>query len=941
MSYNPFRKIISYQNGEISLTLSILAITISLIGLAIGSTAVRQQQTTRTLAESFPYESILELRDENGNVVNWESGMRWKTNIQGTKNEGDIRDIGKPEARLTWQTASVEPAMRNIYAEITAYVPTTYEITGSFCEDRVGNTCAASDYHSVNLQTGVRNHLKIEKDARITYGWIVRRVSGGQCEVTDEACKPSNVTVNSVTPDSVSVSWQYPQGCRGYQNSIDPFWIDVVRKSGFSSTIVCSATVLDNDVTCRLGTDGDREIDKNSSEWKNRQWNRDIRYSVNVYTRDRSGSCVSAPGFTQFTYDMAPTSTPAPSGTPTPTPMPPSPTPTPSFTAAPTVTRAPSPTPHPLSASDVALTAFLDVGCDNTYTEEIDGAANDRYRAQSNGGFFHVTFKSPNGELLSDIQTQAAKYYMLKNIAPPEEGRPYVFEADLPAGLKFCRTNKEYLTRDMFDSKARGLPYPTVDFAFDYIAPSPTVTPTPTPSPIPTAPTPPRFSCSHVKGAGSYRIAILPAGFSDYAEFLAYARSAADSLQKTNANYLDNRFTYVMHNDLTKDYECRIEELESGRKIIRCNDTKTEEAANECGMNTYIVIFKSEKIYANAYIGYSVHVTTGIMNLSDLVVAHELGHAIPELYDEYVYYEHGEPVKAVTNPVAGLNCAAESDTTCSVWDYLKDPYVGCFEGCTYSNWRRSSTHGIMNGFRGNEVPLQNLFNRPSLEAWNRSMANYQTLAHLQTDAVYHNSVYVSFNQVQENTLVLNSAEVRSIYPEPEDTIIHDVYYTLSVKDGSDKTLFSTQKPKYLTDLHEGPVRIGLRDRITAYLPYYDDAQSVIVTDENGAEIVRVNLKEQSLAEPAISQNLCGNSYCDIANGEDAESCRADCGPQVGKSEDARSDLDNNGVVNALDLAILIDAYGTPDADIDGDNKTNAIDYSILLRWIGTEVGEEE
>ncbi len=43
-----------------------------------------------------------------------------------------------------------------------------------------------------------------------------------------------------------------------------------------------------------------------------------------------------------------------------------------------------------------------------------------------------------------------------------------------------------------------------------------------------------------------------------------------------------------------------------------------------------------------------------------------------------------------------------------------------------------------------------------------------------------------------------------------------------------------------------------------------------------------------------------------------------------------SDLDENGMVDAEDLALLLGAWGTPDADIDGNGTTDAGDLALLL-----------
>jgi hypothetical protein len=42
------------------------------------------------------------------------------------------------------------------------------------------------------------------------------------------------------------------------------------------------------------------------------------------------------------------------------------------------------------------------------------------------------------------------------------------------------------------------------------------------------------------------------------------------------------------------------------------------------------------------------------------------------------------------------------------------------------------------------------------------------------------------------------------------------------------------------------------------------------------------------------------------------------------------DLNDDGVVNGIDLGILIGSWGDPVGDLDGDGTTNGIDLGILL-----------
>lgn len=53
--------------------------------------------------------------------------------------------------------------------------------------------------------------------------------------------------------------------------------------------------------------------------------------------------------------------------------------------------------------------------------------------------------------------------------------------------------------------------------------------------------------------------------------------------------------------------------------------------------------------------------------------------------------------------------------------------------------------------------------------------------------------------------------------------------------------------------------------------------------------------------------------------------------RLGPSEDqCPADLEHDGVVDTVDLTMLLTAWGTPDADLDGDGITDATDLVILL-----------
>ena len=76
---------------------------------------------------------------------------------------------------------------------------------------------------------------------------------------------------------------------------------------------------------------------------------------------------------------------------------------------------------------------------------------------------------------------------------------------------------------------------------------------------------------------------------------------------------------------------------------------------------------------------------------------------------------------------------------------------------------------------------------------------------------------------------------------------------------------------------------------------------------------------------------CGDGACD--GGEDCANCKSDCAACPCGSPGCPTDLSDDGITNAADLAILLGAWGPNPghcADLNGDDVINAADLALLL-----------
>lgn len=312
------------------------------------NTNLGDTQDFHIFAESIsctcPFDAVAYIKDEDGNLIaeyNNQGDLGGSGNNKQIFEDGNIPQFFSPfnnEGNSGTIDVHVEqfsgfdpnnPFGHDALATIKLFAP-AYEVVGQVCESNNPDVPACPGYSdgSPNVtpaaqvaQPELFKNVRVTCGTDIEYGWIVERLpntptpeptavvqsssgaarrSGGACPIGTRNCSPGDVEIERYDENDVRVNWDYPSGCSEYQRLVDPFWVDVVNESG---QIVCSTSATDNDTTCKLGRDKDREVNENSSEWRNREWKEGNRYSVNVYTFNPGGSCVSPPGGDSFEYD--------------------------------------------------------------------------------------------------------------------------------------------------------------------------------------------------------------------------------------------------------------------------------------------------------------------------------------------------------------------------------------------------------------------------------------------------------------------------------------------------------------------------------------------------------------------------------------------------------------------------------------------------------------
>ena len=184
-------------------------------------------------------------------------------------------------------------------------------------------------------------------------------------------------------------------------------------------------------------------------------------------------------------------------------------------------------------------------------------------------------------------------------------------------------------------------------------------------------------------------IVFLPYGYDDKEDFSADIDYYMDNIFMKIEPFKTkiNRLNIYMIDNLV-DLGCSI------GSWIKCDDFKVKQLASNCP-NDYIVVLveRNEVIDLLNPVRSSVTSNTAKINTADnkLVLAHELGHLLAKLADEYVDESH---YKGIFDEKDYPNCDKEE---CSKWSGIYG--TGCFKGCSLGIYFRPTEDSIMKSFR--------------------------------------------------------------------------------------------------------------------------------------------------------------------------------------------------------------------------------------------------
>ena len=457
-----------------------------------------------------------------------------------------------------------------------------------------------------------------------------------------------------------------------------------------------------------------------------------------------------------------------------------------------------------------------------------------------------------------------------------------------------------------------------------------------TPTPTPEGNTDPVVSkcVSYQNNGAPYKVLYVSDLENTQDELLGFIDQSILSVEGTNLGSYKTKINYAYYNDMDLDFDCYEYDAGdiSGGKGIGCrNVSLAQQLRDVCGaQSVYIVGRKS--IDGRSSANMQDHIVNGTLN-HPYATAHELGHAIGQLFDEYSYGGI-----ASGNPIGAPNCT--EDSTCSVWARKYGNEITCDSSCSYDNWHRPTLTSIMHD------NVDKTFNSPSLESMRTKIDNgsSQHFSSFYTSSdSYHNSFVVNLKQDSAKKLALKNISIKQVYPQNIQSKPSSEFYKIELLDGHGKTLYSTytEQSYVLTDVVPQLATVLKKD-IYISLPYFETAATMKITDTNNVSKLDINLSKYNLGE-AVKKNrqqLCGNNACDVRIGEKTSSCPQDCQkvetPLDKKLKIQNADIDKNMTVNAIDYALYIKQYGVKEilggvkGDINNDAAVNAIDGSIII-----------
>lgn len=438
--------------------------------------------------------------------------------------------------------------------------------------------------------------------------------------------------------------------------------------------------------------------------------------------------------------------------------------------------------------------------------------------------------------------------------------------------------------------------------------------------------------CKHIIGTGATRVLFIPDKFSSPSEFANLTSQAIDNIKSTNLGDLYNNFSFIAYNKFDGSYGCHDGISFPGGKQFGCQDVATiRQTMATCGANSALIISDTPGLG-----GYSVQ-GSGFASIKKGTItfaAHELGHAIATLDDEYPFG------RATRRKDPGPNCSVSRSCP---WQ-IKYPSLGCIPGCGFSNWYKPTEKSVMNKNQNKD----NIWNAISLDAWEDAM-KYRTLSYVDktetTRREYHKSLYVHINQTNDKVLSLKEIRVDNNYPVELHQGLAIDFYHIALLNNKNEIIYSGQTPFSSHQISEsGDEQEIINQDIILNLPFYTSLFKVLITDESSNIKLELNLDDFNLLVPAPEENLCGNGVCDSRIGENPDSCFTDCRPQNdyrNSYKELSSDINHDGITNSLDCGICLQEHKKVSpfirCDIMSDQKVDVLDYSACIDNLGKTI----
>lgn len=222
-----------------------------------------------------------------------------------------------------------------------------------------------------------------------------------------------------------------------------------------------------------------------------------------------------------------------------------------------------------------------------------------------------------------------------------------------------------------------------------------------------------------------YDLLFLADDYSSREQFLKDVNDAVSKLNDTNLGTTRiNKINFWAYDDLNIDFGGKNCGSKAGYVSLCVNWDLAQSFKDTCGDDGYVVLVNSAKLgqYWDAASSNGLGAgQTALSNAVTYALAHELGHSISSLNDEYPFAGG-----ATTDSLEYLqiNCSVKpsnnQEIPCLGWEKYSD--VHCYPICGYHNWYRSTIKSAMNGGQAN---FNNIFNPPSLEGWDYALKNYE------------------------------------------------------------------------------------------------------------------------------------------------------------------------------------------------------------------------